>query len=175
MPPSTPNITPNHKAQITLKLRARLKNLPVPARFARLYISIHARVKAHMALPCALCVGLLPPLCCVALLAVWQLLPAGICAALPADARPLTALSLCAAPFAAGFAFCRRRPGKRPAGAALPAFCLWLAGVLLCCRLFAVPQSSQLVASAVAALLLGTTGGMCAQKQYADKNAPQET
>lgn len=169
MPPSTPDTTPHRKPQITLKLRARLKNLPVPARFARLYISIHARVKAHMALPCALCVGLLPPLCCAALLAIWQLLPAGICAALPADARPLTALSLCAAPFAAGFAFCRQRPGKRPASAALPAFWLWLAGVLLCNRLFAVPSGSQLAASAVTALLLSIAGGMCALKQSVKK------
>lgn len=148
---------------IKFKLRARLKNLLMPARLARLRFNIHTHIKAHMALPCALCVGLVPPLCGAALLGIWQLMPADICAALLADARPLTALSMFASPFGAGFAVCRQRPHTHPVSGAVPAFWLWLAGVLVCSRLFAFPRISHLVASAAVALLLGIAGGMCAQ------------
>lgn len=139
--------------QITLKIRARLKNLPQNPKFKRLSVRLHA----YLVLPISLAVGLVPPLGLAVAGTLWQNLP------LPtADARPLIFAALLLSPFAAGFVHCRRVPTAGNMTGGTPAFILWLAAALLYTTQMGAPSTQTVLISLIATVLTGVAGGMTA-------------
>lgn len=118
------------------------------------------RLRRLLLLPAAVLAGLLPVLLWLLLTLLWWELPFDF----SADVRWLTIVCVAAAPFIAGFAYCRWQPAAPVTAGARTAFWLWLPGLALWLAAFGAPLLQKTLVSLLAALLLGVAGGMSARR-----------
>lgn len=119
----------------------------------------------HLLLPCAVAIGLIPPLIFLLLLTLWQLKGCVLFGeSSELDVRHLAAALLLLSPFLGGFARVAFCPKSRYTSGAAPAFVLWLGGLTLYHSLFGMPNIKTILLSLAVAVMLGMAGGLSAQR-----------